>query len=308
MKKRFIYTLLATLITAAVLDGIFFVALSSGLRKVHKDFEGKLNYIISGKDHYDVVFMGSSRVHNGINPLLFDSLTKVNSYNAGMEGARIAEDAVFMKKFIKSHEAPRYIIFSIEETLLRTGFIWDFPRFFPYTSDPDVFKLYTYQYEILFSRYLPPLALTYYDDPRKSLGLQGLIIPAGEYAWAKTKGYQALPVLPPAELKPVSEEYYQYTDDGWAILENICKSCAAKGIKLIFVVPPKLIERNLVGATAPSFERFSALAGAYHIPVFDMSHKNEFTNPHLFYDGIHLNPQGADLYTALIAEQFNALH
>ncbi len=79
MKKRFLYTFLAAVITASVIDGFFFRVLSSGLRKVHKDFQGKLNYMLDGKDHYDVVFFGSSRVHNGINPLVFDSITKVNS-------------------------------------------------------------------------------------------------------------------------------------------------------------------------------------------------------------------------------------
>jgi hypothetical protein len=306
MQKRFYTTFLVALITAIVITSAMYWGITAGLLRVNRDFQSKLNYMVRGTEHFDAVFIGASRVHDGINPLLFDSLCHVNSYNAGMEGASIAEIAVFLNKYINSHGSPKYLFLSIEEYMLLNEHIWDFPRFFPYVSDSNVFNLYVYQYEILFARYLPPVALTYYDDSRKSLGIEGFLRNPPQYAYAATKGYQALPYKSLPDLKAELVENYHSTADGLKNLTGICDLCKQKGISLIFVLPPKLIGEKLVGAALPpSFKVISAIAKAYNIPIYDISHEKEFTNPQLSYDGAHLVIAGADLYTTKLAQKFN---
>ena len=308
MKKRFLFTLVFTIIISSLFCGAFFELLSAGLRNAHKDFQGKLNYLIRGKERYNVVFIGSSVVNNQINPILFDSLENVNSYNAGTEGARIVELEVFLKKFINSHGAPKYLFISLDETTLITDHIWDFPRLFPYSSDNDIFRLYAYQREILLARYFPSMALTFYDDSRKSLALQSLAGNSKPFIPDYTKGYHPLAKKPLANMEGSSFEKYHFSADGIKALTNICEFCKNKNSKLIFLIPPKLITTELVGANSDSYSKIAEIARTYNLPLIDLSHNKEFTDPNLFYDERHLIEPGANIYTRLIAEEFEKLH
>jgi hypothetical protein len=306
MQKRFYNTFLIALITAVLITSVMYWGITAGLLRVNRDFQSKLNYLVRGTEHYDAVFIGASRVFDGINPLLFDSITGINSFNAGMEGARIAEISVFLNKYIESHGAPQFLFLSIENDELATDIVWDFPRFFPFVTDSNVLSLYKYQPAFLYARYLPPIALSYYDDSRKTLGVEGFIGNPERYAYAFTKGYNALKENSIKTIEPAVNENYRYTSDGLKILKGICELCKKKGISFIFVLPPRLIDDKLVGANLPaSFKVVSDIANLYNIPVYDISHKKEFTDPKLSYDGFHLVAKGADLYTAMLAKKFN---
>lgn len=78
----------------------------------------KLRYLRESGDAYNVLFIGSSRVHHQIIPELFDRLMgeggiPVRSFNLGVDGARPPEDAYLLEHALQGRRTP--ITMVIEE-------------------------------------------------------------------------------------------------------------------------------------------------------------------------------------------------
>ena len=88
-------------------------------------------------------------------------------------------------------------------------------------------------------------------------------------------------------------------------LDEIITLCQEKGVEIILVSPPSR------GSALPCrrYEQhachLSAIADSHGIPFYDMNfytEKNTVFNRELFRDIVHLNRNGAEIYTGLIAE------
>ena len=71
----------------------------------------KLRYLRRSGDAYNVLFIGSSRVHHQIIPELFDRLMneagiRVHSFNLGIDGIRPPEDAFLLEHALQSRHEP----------------------------------------------------------------------------------------------------------------------------------------------------------------------------------------------------------
>ena len=73
----------------------------------------KLDAIFKDSSIRDIIFIGDSRVHAGINPYYVDSITKLNTYNLGMGGASINEVCFLTESWLKNHKPPKLFIYSI---------------------------------------------------------------------------------------------------------------------------------------------------------------------------------------------------
>lgn len=302
MKKRFIITLTVALCTAFVLAWAMYAAISRGLINTQKDNQGKLNYIMLGKQAHNVLFMGSSRVFVQINPVQFDTIANTNSYNAGTDGIRVAEMEVLMQHYLKSHAAPGVVFLNIDETTLKNSDIWDYPRFFPYIGNDDVSALARFQKEMRLAKYLPPVALTYYDDPKKSLGLQGLVR-QGEEAYKTTKGYNPLAVATAAVIEPAGKIKYYSDEEGIATFKRVLNLCRQYNATPVIVIPP--MYKLQADTSAERLEYMTQLkAAAMAVPILDYSIDSTFFNKGLYRDATHLNEVGGALYTRKIAEDY----
>lgn len=302
MRKRVIVTFFVSVVTAFGMAWLMFIAVTTGMGRSNKDHQGKLNEVMKGTEAHNVLFMGSSRVFVQIDPVLFDSLTGANSYNAGTDGVRIAEIEVLMRHYLQSHPAPGVVFLNVEETTLKNTAIWDFPRWFPFISSEDVFALSRFQHEIKLAKYLPPVALTYYDDPKKSLGLQGMVR-SGEPAFKKTKGYNPLAVAAANDIEPVKTLTYYSDEQGIATFNRVLDLCAEYKIKPVVIVPPQYM---LHADTSKAHEEFKDLLAklTQGIHLLDYSADTAFFKKELYRDVSHLNKVGGAIYTGKIAEAY----
>lgn len=299
MKNRFFITFTVALLLAFGFAACLYIAIGKGMYRSNKDNQGKLNYIMKGTAAYDVLFMGSSRVFVQINPLIFDSLLGTNSYNAGTDGIRVAEMEVLMHHYLQHHPAPQTVYISIDETTLMNTSVWDYPRWFPYIAYDDVYALSRYQKEMKLAKYLPPVALTYYDDPKKSVGLQGLVRP-GDLAYKQTKGFNPLAVAAAANIEPINKMEYYSDAEGIATFKRILKLCKQYKVQPVIVVPPAYV---LHADTSDGYLAYKQVfnQATQGLPVLDFSTDSTFYNKELYRDATHLNEVGGSIYTHKIA-------
>jgi len=305
MKKRLIYTALFSIITALVLASVSFNIINWGLAHVNKDDQGNINYAFSGKERYNVGFIGSSRVYYQINPSIFDSITHLTSYNAGIDGLKMPEMEIIAKKYIASHKGADYLVLSIDEFTLTGGnSVWDFPRYFPYVSDTSIYKLSKYQGEIALAKYLPAAALTYYNDPMKSLGIQGFIKPVKKFTTTKLKGSASVKANN-QKINPAIKVEYSYNESCINILNRLCSYCQNQNINIVIIVPPILRNKNTIDIYKTGYsQKINDIANRYNIPIIDCSHNAICYKPEMFCDVLHLNDKGADIYTKTVATEF----
>ena len=97
-----------------------------------------------------------------------------------------------------------------------------------------------------------------------------------------------------------------HTLENKALLDEIITLCQEKGVEIILVSPPlPEVLLSHAGDMNNMHATYQAIADSHGIPFYDMNfytEKNTVFNRELFRDIVHLNRNGAEIYTGLIAE------
>lgn len=305
MQRRFLYQFFLVVAAVVIVSSGFYFIVCKGLRETSRDNIGKFNYLINDTTHYTTLFAGASSIHSGINPFLFDSITGSRSFNAGMDGICITEMNLVVNKFIKSHGAPENIFINLDEvTLANKEGVWSFPQYYPYVNDPDFVDLLKHEPKLLFGKYFPPAAVTYFDDPLKNLGLIGFLgVKTTAKGFSFTRGYEPFPPVKNMDANlPESDLFFEANEDGWATLEKTLQCCQKNKVHVFITNTPKFNSRYSA-SSRPFFVMLSSLAKKYNATIVEHSTDTTFSTA-MFRDKNHVNCDGANLLTTLLAQQF----
>ena len=102
----------------------------------------KIEYLARHGDEYDVLFVGSSRIHSQVMPAIFDRVASENgvpvkSFNAGIAGMNSPEDGYFLEEILRlPHRRLRWVFVELarlgtgldREETSRFGYWHDTPR------------------------------------------------------------------------------------------------------------------------------------------------------------------------------------
>ena len=77
----------------------------------------KIQYLVQLKaQKYDIIFLGSSRVANHIDPKFFNELSHKKTLNLGIEGAGLNDNLLELKLFLKNNNT-RFVFLEIDQNL-----------------------------------------------------------------------------------------------------------------------------------------------------------------------------------------------
>jgi hypothetical protein len=306
MKKRFIIQFCLTLAVVLFISTVVYFLICKGLRQAKRDAIGKFNYIIHDTSYYNTVFFGTSTVHAGVNPILFDSVCGTHSFNAAMDGLGIAELNMLVHKYLKSHGSPRQVFIGCDEiTLAMKTRVWYFPQYYPFVGDTDLKELVALEPKLLLGKYFPPAAVTYFDDPLKNLALIGLLKDN------KRKDYDLNPGgVHLIRNKKMTEEverigaYYLASKHGWGLLEKTIAECRNQNAEVNIILPPRY-NYFIADSSAPFLAHLKTLEEKYGTKTFIYATDARFSSKELFFDRTHLNEQGAELFTGILAKDYS---
>lgn len=304
MKKRVLYHFAAVITTTVIFASTFYYVICLGLRHSKQDAIGKYSYITSDTTYYNTVFFGASTVHLGINPQLFDSITGSNSFNASMDGIGIAEINLLIKKYIACHGAPQHIFIAFNEpTLGMERGVWYFSQYYPFVNDTDLNELVRLEPKLLLAKYAPAMAVTYFDDPLKNLGLIGLLKDYHKHDYTiPLKGFEKTFVSMQSDV-PKAKAYFVGSKRGWQLLGKTLDLCADKNIQINFIMLP--IYNHMMSDTSVKFvAKLQSFETKYHSQVINYTGNEQFNDKRLFADPMHLNAWGAEIFTTLLAKEF----
>ena len=290
-----------------------YITLNNGLKKYNIHKTERLAELFLGHSKYNLLFIGSSKTHTGINPRVIDSICKLNSYNAGVEGGNLFEFNMTFEAYLEAHPAPEYLVLTIDLNSfdLKRKF-FNYSQYFPYVENKIIHKtLNENSQHTGLLKIFPFLVLTDYDDYTKRNAIKGLTgeveIPKGDFAY---KGYLSNSENYISEFSaPVKSKKYEISPAGVKYLDHIIKLCKEHHTILIFTYAPEF-KSGLQKQTSNSKEIFTVIKNS--------ADKNKITylrddslgicnDPKLFANPGHLNKHGADVYSAILADEINLL-
>jgi lysophospholipase L1-like esterase len=276
-----------------------------GYAKYHAVLQQNLDEVMKGVKNYNVLFVGSSRTLVHVNPKAVDSATGWDSYNAGIDGANLLEINLVLQCFLKKHMAPQLVVLELSTNAFdieRRPFFSPL-KYYSYLDDSLVYRTLKPYKRAALLKYLPFTQLTEADDYSKTDALYGWlgkreVLKGDVYKGFEENGDDTI-TLP--FHSGFDTSFYQITNKGKEILNEIISLCNQRNIKLVFTYAPEfyLIRKNL----NPQF--FQTIANSSirnNIPFLDYRNCFICRNHQLFANPGHLNKKGAAVYSQLLAQ------
>ncbi|MEQ1796538.1 MAG: hypothetical protein ABL872_01230 [Lacibacter sp.] len=273
----------------------------------------RLNELLYKSTNYDLLFIGSSRTHLTVNPRIIDSICSVNSYNAGIEGGNLFEFNMMLQAFLENHPPPKDIVLTLDLRSFVSDYdFFNYTQYFSFTKNKVIRDYLNRQgYSTVRFQLLPFLEVTEYDHNTKGYFLKGLLgyseIREGDFQY---KGYvsntnrQMDSVAP--DLHTTKAELSQSRKK---CLDDIIQTCKQKKISIIFTYAPeyKGMLQHSVSNSKEVLNYIDSVAVQNSIPFFRDDRLSICSDPKLFVNAGHLNRDGADLYSAILANHLKNL-
>ncbi len=284
--------------------GALVIAIDLGVGYTHSKIFGNLPdrtsmistiYYSLFKKSADVLILGSSTANHHYNSKMMEDSLGMSVYNSGLDGRDMVYFDVVLQSTIKRH-VPKYVLLDIGSVHLDGNWI---------DRIGDT-KLY----------YGVNEAVTQYYD-NETDWQQRLKLISALYRYNKTFSYlirvkidQPNTLNGYAPLYGIREPVEKVFVDNFSVdpkelnhLDSIVSTCKNYGVELIFIQSPQALD-NI------NFDSWIIDYSNKH-GIKLLQENNDclyYDNPGLFYDGSHLNAEGADIFTKRIVEYLNLLN
>ncbi|MBC7695930.1 MAG: hypothetical protein H7141_10855 [Burkholderiales bacterium] len=284
-----------------------------GIRKNQSGIYNKYNELFLKQGNtYDVLFLGSSRAEMHYNPKVFDSITGLSSYNLGISGASPKISLALLKTYCTQHQKPKFIIFNIDYFSLQndTDRINDFPRYFPYLNNKNL-RMELQKMDNRFnSFYYNPLhSLPYTQVEYLSASLHGWFDIPGKYDTLMYKGFQTSITSKFNNSDSLQPKYSFISNKNRKYIDSLILFTKENNIRLTFVTSPVYGggEKNVLNKTA-LVTQLKNIASIHHISYLDYTDSLDYRNPMFYADFLHLNHEGAGVFSKSISLAFNNIY
>jgi hypothetical protein len=301
MKGALIFVVLA-----AALD----CAIGAGLERVQRRTlageasGGLINQALS-RD-VDVLVLGSSRARHHLSPEVLQQELSLSVFNAGANGHDLLYAVMLFDLWRRSHSAPTAVLLHVDPK--------SFVRFEPELERASAFAPYLEDSEIV--REVLSLRGPFQSLKQLSAAYRfnGKVLPIFRNAFVRadeSAGFHGLPgSLDPAQVPdpPERNSRQMETEPFWSPkilhLEKLVLHCASSGTR-VFLVHSARYRRD-ARSHAAWVRRVRDLAANYpnveFVEVSEVSHPELFAGrPELFRDESHMNRQGAEIFSRVLA-------
>lgn len=290
--------------------------LSALVKRKNAVFTGEYevwNDIYSGTINADIVVYGSSRALRHFDPDILQDELGLSVYNCGMDGHQFWMEYYRHKMYIAHNNKPELIIQSLDSfTLQRPGFLYNYMQFLPYMF----LNWSLYDHVKMLEGFTKPdfvIPLVRYFGETKALNSAlSVLFNGSNNVKGRTKGYA-----------PVQKEWGNDLDfaieksenieipvstDTKKLFEHYIRECKDLGIKLIFVYSPEYIDgQKYISNRKQMLDYYYRISEQYKIPLLDFSENDICFDKQYFYNSLHMNKRGAELFSHELGKKLISL-
>lgn len=288
-----------------VLAFTFFFFMDNGLRVFETATFKQMDDLFKPGNNQDILFLGSSRTHYGINPKPLEKLTGLKILNGGLEGAKIDEMEMVLNGYLQTHQNLKEVFLMLDPHSFDLDNIDIFNKNYltKYLKNDSLFFTIKKRVGIkaVAWKYLPYTIVTEYDDYTRSNCFKGFLNQQKYQAHQYYKGYVALKgsFNKKGELKNGSIPNLYL---GLSYVKRMIKKCQDNKIKVHIIQGPYLdsyFQQQKISNFYSLIYKELIVTGA-EIQVEPLNYKNEL----MFKDETHLNSTGAEKYTLDLYNKF----
>jgi hypothetical protein len=283
------------------------IVVEQGLKKTRTGEFQIWNDIFSSRIDSDVIISGSSRAWVHIDPRILDSILHVNSYNLGIDGYPFHMQFIRYLIFEKYNKKPKLIVQNVDFfTLYRRKDPYNKIQFLPYAQEEllqqelkimgvSKFDIYipilSYQREFLYQGLREFFNIEHYSDNRYK-GYRGW-----EKEWNGFELEQML--LKDSIVSKIEPESIQ-------LFDSFLNHCKRNNIQIILVFTPYYIKATEFTKNKDEvINIYRFFSEKYDIPFLDYSHDSLCYDTLYFYNAMHLNKKGSELFSLKLANDIN---
>ena len=296
--------------------------------KVQSVVFAKLNEMIDHSTYHDLVFLGSSRTMEQVDPKIIDQFNGIRSFNGGMYGANILYSEMLLRCYLAHHRRPRLVVLDIDTLSLDTDINLEqyLPYYFPYLENDIVFSslsaLADPRVELV--RKMPVLALPYYGDEILSNAFASyrrehfVFGAAGMIKWVaarknpqRLKGFFARGEEWRPDADAVLDDCYinRQTAKGFEVLERLILMCKGQNIPIVLAFYPVYRDyHRIVVNSAELIENLTEVAKRHNVRFLRYDGISLGQTKANFYKYDHLNSLGAEKFSRILAEDIKKLN
>jgi len=309
-----IIRIIAVLIVAGFCSWLIGTPLVGILYKQKYIGSSRNEHIFENKNNYDVLFIGSSRTYRHVYPKIIDSICGVNSYNAGIESGGMCDFKLTLDGYLQNHPAPKILVLTIDLPSFKKDDVFFYPQYYPYINNQAVKSDITkYGHNMYVIEKFPFLMITYFDDYLKERAirfLRGLdiqdISPDTNVIVYKGFASNSDSHMNPNDTVKIKDRM-KMTQGNIRTLDEIIEKCNERKIKIIFTYAPEynFSYQRASGNVDSVFGLIANSAQKNNIPYLRDDSLEICKDPKLFSNNLHLNKQGAKVYSTILATEIN---
>lgn len=292
--------------------------ISKELKKSKSYTEGEYstwNDIYDGKVNADIVIYGSSRAWEHFDPSIIEDSLHTSVYNLGIDGHTFWLQNLRHELLLKYNRKPKLIVHSLDIFTLNKGKdLFNPDQFLPYMlfnnemrNGIESYNGYKYpDFEI-------PLVRYYGKKDALKYALKFLLNKGGDDPVLRVKGYQGQDKTWNTDFDKVREkmDYFtaKYDTASIMLFDRYLQDCKSKNIKVVFVYSPEYIEgQKFIRNKEALMDIYKKFSIKYDIPFYDYSNDTICYQKQYFYNVLHLNKAGAELFTSKFAQELKTVY
>lgn len=257
--------------------------------------------IVEGRLDSDLWVLGSSRALVQYNPRILDSMLSISCYNLGMNAQFIVPELQCYYFAREYNEKPQYIILDMMWKTLTTeeSFL---PRYFymPYINNLKVRKV-LWRNSIFTKPYLYIPYYRFYTEHRTDCFYQNDTISFKGFC-ANNSNWNAI------DIEGLDTINFRHETAAIELLNTFLTECHKENIKVILIHSPfyhKGFEK--IHGNEEMIEMFRNISIKKNIPFLDYTNDPISYDTMNFYNNMHLNAHGANLFSAKLAHDLDSL-
>lgn len=261
----------------------------------------------SGK-HFDIAFVGSSRVYNTIDPEIVDEKANVHSVNLGMGGAGAADNYLLLKSFLNANHVD-LVLLQVDHITLSNCFSYPFRDYIwlSYDSDEVIRQVLIEErgrLRYLIWKLVPFYRLIEFSTQYKFFLLEDPPKVSDAEQWHGVDRLMGIkPSVPSPEIGAESSVLkFLPSQSSFLNVKRILQLCRDRNVRVVIFQSPfaasieKKIDREI------SDKAIAALVEQEGTTYWDFS-RDYYADEHLFFDTNHLNDEGVTLFSNQLAER-----
>lgn len=261
--------------------------------KIYKIFNGKINA--------DILIVGSSRAVNHYDTSVINNKTNKKTYNIGMNGGGVSEQLFLLKNYLQNNKNPHTIIINLDSTSIneeQMGGSFDLNKYERFFRHKNIFEIYKAKRPLraYIVKYIPFIYKNKYLKTFIVNKIKGKPFP-------HNNGYIGISELGKYDKKHDKKLVITSKPESEDILKKIIKLSRTSSEHTIGIFSPQLDIYNTNEEDV--IEYLKEITNKSGICFYNYS--DFYKNKELFYDAMHLNHKGAEMFTKEILTPINTL-